>query len=311
MIERLDEDILKCIHLAIAPCYLMLTFCAVLTELMPSLHEIALHGKTRLEFVNSSYRSNRWLVEKRYFRHFYIMGLLSFHFVIFLHYIIYKRYSMDAFENASNNLALILLWVHLWRRYYECLTVHEWRDGSKMHLAGYLLGMVYYLILPFVFITLPNGQVSKGNSQLNYYSGIFGMICIWSQLQQFRHHSMLAIQRAHSSGKMLYILPHGCWFEYVSCPHYLAEILVYLSIVLIVRNRSGIVSGPLSDMLVWESPITELVKIFKVVEQFKPESLLVWIIVNLCISARSSHRWYLKRFKDYPQNRSAIIPFLF
>lgn len=33
-------------------------------------------------------------------------------------------------------------------------------------------------------------------------------------------------------------------------------------------------------------------------------------LANLVPRALETHKWYLKRFRDYPKNRTALIPFL-
>jgi len=35
-----------------------------------------------------------------------------------------------------------------------------------------------------------------------------------------------------------------------------------------------------------------------------------WVLTNQIIAATMSHNWYKKKFKEYPRNRSAIIPFI-
>ena len=77
-------------------------------------------------------------------------------------------------------------------------------------------------------------------------------------------------------------IPHGFLFEYVSCPHYFGEILVYLGIsVLLHLYINAIV-------------------------------VLLWTFCIHISMASQSHRWYLTQFsQSYPKNRKALIPFLF
>ena len=78
-----------------------------------------------------------------------------------------------------------------------------------------------------------------------------------------------------------YSVPSGDWFEYVSCPHYLAEIIIY-----------GCFSGILG---------------------FKHQTgmfVFVWVLVNQVIAALMSHFWYQEKFENYPKGRKAIIPFV-
>lgn len=70
-------------------------------------------------------------------------------------------------------------------------------------------------------------------------------------------------------------------FEYVSCPHYMAEILVYcaLTVVLGAPNTSW-----------W--------------------LLLLWTWSNQIVVAFFSHNWYKENFSSYPRSRKAIFPFI-
>ena len=80
-----------------------------------------------------------------------------------------------------------------------------------------------------------------------------------------------------------YGIPTGDWFHYVSCPHLLAEILIYLSLLLCqVFNEPG--CG-------W------------------------WLVVahvtcSLYLSARQMHSWYRHKFDDYPMNRTSLFPWI-
>lgn len=323
------EPILMYIHLIIVPCFIVLTFGAILSELLPPLREFALHGKTRLDVsvlvIDDGSMYERWFVEKRCFRHFYIMGLVSFHMVIFFHEKVHNQYARSLFESTQNIVLCGLLWIHLWRRFYECIYVHQWRVGSKMHIAGYMLGMVYYIMLPFVFLDMPQDNINfryDGNSDddSNIFlttTIIWGLICLLSQVQQYQHHYILAAQRKRNSIKRSYFIPCGCWFEFISCPHYLAEILIYISLV-VLSHKGGsrkedeffTTFSSIVFSQVLPSPARQLIKTLNCMVKFKPEFLLIWVVINLSISAQNSHRWYIKNFKDYPLNRAAIIPFI-
>ncbi len=84
-----------------------------------------------------------------------------------------------------------------------------------------------------------------------------------------------------SSGSDVYGLPRGDWFEYVSSPHYLAEILLYAGTLM---------------LFVVESPWT-------------PWWLVVaFTVFTLTLSARQIHVWYKEKFEDYPKSRRVLIP---
>ncbi|KAB1224562.1 hypothetical protein CJ030_MR2G028510 [Morella rubra] len=98
-----------------------------------------------------------------------------------------------------------------------------------------------------------------------------------------------------------YVIPHGDWFEIVSSPHYLAEIVtLYVSSLLSVSRHPPsapcviyaglVVASGGADLTIW--------------------LLFAFVVANLAFAAAETHRWYIRKFDNYPRNRLAIIPFL-
>lgn len=88
----------------------------------------------------------------------------------------------------------------------------------------------------------------------------------------------------HVSGKvesLAHRVPVGGWFELVSCPHYFAEFLIYISL--------GLVFGGLS--LTWCL-------------------VVLYVFFNQALAAQLCHELYITRFKSYPKHRKAFIPFV-
>ncbi len=110
-------------------------------------------------------------------------------------------------------------------------------------------------------------------------------VFLYAWYHQFVAHKILAALRleptAKSEGNPLttYRIPRGDWFNYVSCPHYLAEILMYASLAAILgwQNTTGLV-------------------------------IFAWVFMNQVVSALMSHFWYQDKFDDYPRSRKAIFP---
>ncbi|KAK6805883.1 hypothetical protein RDI58_003668 [Solanum bulbocastanum] len=118
--------------------------------------------------------------------------------------------------------------------------------------------------------------------QLRWYSWIGAAICFWGWIHQQRCHAILGSLRENREDNDEYVVPHGDWFQYVSSPHYLAEIVVYAGFV---------VASGCSDLTIW----------------------LLWgfTVANLVLAAAETHRWYLHKFDNYPKNRFAIFPFVY
>lgn len=82
--------------------------------------------------------------------------------------------------------------------------------------------------------------------------------------------------RRHGGGSG-YRIPRGGLFRYISCPNHFGEIVEWTGFAL----------------LCWNLPAF---------------SFAVWTAANLIPRALSHHRWYRNHFKEYPQERKAVIP---
>lgn len=105
-----------------------------------------------------------------------------------------------------------------------------------------------------------------------------------ASILQFQCHKILAKLRKDKSGHVVTLkhsIPRGSLFDTISCPHYFAEILIYLSMCIIFNGKS----------MTW---------------------LMVccFVILNQIVVGLFNHQWYHDTFKDYPKNRKAIIPYL-
>ena len=78
-----------------------------------------------------------------------------------------------------------------------------------------------------------------------------------------------------------YKAPKGGWFEKmnISCPHYLAEIVVHISIGLVLRS------------VTWYT-------------------LTAYVTTHHLYLAYNTQTLYRAKFDDYPKNRKIILPFL-
>ena len=110
------------------------------------------------------------------------------------------------------------------------------------------------------------------------------VIFLWASWHQWNCHVILAKLRHSASGKKVkeYRIPYGDWFDHVSSPHYLAEIIVYIAFFLIQKGQNIYVG-----------------------------MILLFTVQNLSLGATVTHNWYKNKFKEYPQNRNKIFPFVY
>lgn len=116
------------------------------------------------------------------------------------------------------------------------------------------------------------------------------ILFIWGSYHQNKCHKILAGLRKNTERggasdtthpTQRYSRPDGDWFELVSCPHFLAEIVIYISLLLCLV-------------------VSDLCTCWWLV--------VVYVVSTLSLSARQAHLWYKEKFEDYPPHRYAIIP---
>lgn len=90
-------------------------------------------------------------------------------------------------------------------------------------------------------------------------------------------HADQVLLRLRRPGETGYRIPEGGLYRWSSCPNYLGEIIEWCGFAL----------------LTWSLPAL---------------SFAVWTIANLVPRALAHHRWYRRRFPDYPAGRKALIP---
>ncbi|PSS21711.1 Polyprenol reductase [Actinidia chinensis var. chinensis] len=206
---------------------------------------------------------------------------------------------------------LLLMEAHVLRRLIETIYVFKYSPSARMHIFGYFTGIFFYTAAPlslcctfapeaFIFAENQLAEfIVKGKNQisttefdwwvitsplmkLRWYSWIGMAIFFWGWIHQCRSHAILGSLRENSEQADDYVVPDGDWFDYVSSPHYLAEIVIYGGLV--------VASGG-SDLTIW--------------------LLFGFVVANLVFAAAETQRWYLRKFDNYPTNRFAIIPFVY
>lgn len=365
----------------LVPCYLILSVLAIASLKWSFLSNLASHGKTRratspcvtyqhdsYNIINKSieYKKERkfklyfdhcniFLLRKKRFVDFYKLGISSLTFV-FIFYPINRCDGNNGNENGLTEpinelfvfMDILMTWIptallfcHLIRRYYECRYVHVWTHGSTMHLAGYIIGLLHYAILPLVvvpsdlFCVVYKGESNllvENKSQFLAYTFIFFVgvaTCIFGQVEQHIHHKILSQCRKGNKEKSDtkycdfsfshgYTIPTGRWFRYVSFPHYLSEILIYLSFVLMLHYSLNKYKTSLSWQICniillkhnLQYLLSYLLYFISVLRQYKHIALLFWVITNLSVSSLNNYKWYIKNFKSYyPKDRMILFPY--
>lgn len=203
---------------------------------------------------------------------------------------------------------LLLMEIQVFWRLYESLRVFKYSSTARMHVFGYLTGLYFYAAAPLslccncapeVFNYIVNWVtefIVQGKDRmpplefqwseylnpllkLGWFQWVGAAVFFWGWLHQRRCHAILGNLREGKEQADDYAIPHGDWFRIVSSPHYLAEIVIYGGLL--------VASGGL-DSTVW--------------------LLFGFVVTNLVFAAAETHRWYKRKFDDYPNDRNAIVP---
>jgi 3-oxo-5-alpha-steroid 4-dehydrogenase 1 len=87
------------------------------------------------------------------------------------------------------------------------------------------------------------------------------------------------LTRLRSTGDTSYKIPHGSMYQWISCPNYFGEIVLWIGWAIATWSLPGL-------------------------------AFSAWTVANLAPRAKAHHLWYRNHFADYPVNRKALIPWL-
>ncbi|KAJ9545949.1 hypothetical protein OSB04_025656 [Centaurea solstitialis] len=187
--------------------------------------------------------------------------------------------SFFIFPAAGGDLRFVLLkfavTFHFFKRDMEVLFVHKYSGG--MVLGSVILISIFYfsaaiglIVVHYLSLGLQEPSIDlKYIGLIVFILGIFG---------NFYHHSLLSkLRKTNEKG---YKIPQGGLFNYVICPHYLFEILIFVGISFISQT-------PLAFACTFGD--------------------------SLYLIARSyeTRKWYVNKFEDFPKNIKCVIPYVF
>jgi len=196
--------------------------------------------------------------------------------------------------------------LHSARRFLECVYITSY-GNSKMHVLGYLCGLFHYVLVPVCLVLANDDQFlfTVKSHESSCYTPFHRLpvallLYVAASYQQFISHKILYDLKTHASanshyrqrGKksrtvggtlQSYKVPRGSLFEYVCCPHYLQEIIIYFSFYLI---------SPSSPTLLF---------------------LFIWVTANLSVVSCNQLQWYKEEFSTnkLPKHWKRIFPFIF
>ncbi|CAH8498318.1 unnamed protein product [Schistosoma turkestanicum] len=214
-------------------------------------------------------------VPKRWFRYFYLTGI-----VFTCCALLVELFMLSV--NKTILSVLILFLVQVVRRFYECEYVSIF-SNAQMSFMHFLIGVGFFVVAPISIL------LSQSNAAERSYLAIvlFSVhILILQYLQDLVMQQLAALRTgknksAGQSSEKKYYPPEGSMFHWVSCPHYILEIAIYLSFQLFLTPKWI----PFSHML-----------LFTVCNQL----CCIWM----------NHSWYKENFPDWASKRAMLIPYV-
>ena len=157
-------------------------------------------------------------------------------------------------------------------RFQLCVRHKEYRKKASFECIEYIFNNTF---------SVENFHVSMDNITLTQWAGaVLFWICNWKQHQLAEQ---IANTRKGPRGLIrnyAYGICFGGWFNLVSCPHFLFEICIYLSLLLVIPSAY----------------------VYRFVTLF--------VCINQTFAALITHSWYHKTFPKYPKTRKALIPYV-
>lgn len=148
--------------------------------------------------------------------------------------------------------------------------------GKKMPVAIVLSAVFFNLVnagLNGYYLSFFENYSGRDFISWNFFSGL--LIFLVGALVNLKSDNMLIGLR--KPGETGYRIPRGFLFEFISCPNHFGELLQWGGFAL----------------MAWNCPAT---------------TFFIWTAANLIPRAHNHHRWYQKKFPDYPAKRKAILP---
>lgn len=181
---------------------------------------------------------------------------------------------------TGSTAAFLLLWqAHFLHRTF--IYPFTLRGGKPVPLVTVLLAILFYLANTYIqgrwlFTLSPvDMYTSAWLSDPRFITGTLLFIAGYA----INRRSDYILSHLRKPGESGYKIPRGGLFEYISCPNYLGEIMIWAGWAVATWSLAGVY-------------------------------FFAWTLANLVPRAVSHHTWYRATFPDYPAARKILIPFI-
>lgn len=273
-------------ELGIQMTLVLMTWSALSARFLKPLNSLLFYGKTQKIqpspsnpsfFESLTSKIPFWNVPKSYFTYFYILSstLAATNIILFC---ISQQTTFSGVGRTQMIISLTCVFAHNFRRLYECRYIQFKKISSEskpatIQLPHFIVGIVFYIIVNSIYFLglVNNRKLSTQVTPIKFFASL--LLFVVSSYVQFICH-------VHLSRLIKYSLPSSPSdvpfaskiYEKIACPHYFAEIMIYVSLWgMFPRNRVY--------------PLTWLL-------------LILWVTSNLSISAEQTLHYYQKNAKE-------------
>ena len=206
------------------------------------------------------------------------IGLCTFIYLIFSKTIApYGRHS-----NSNWGITIDNRWGWFWMELPALVLIYRTilfpiklkTKGKKMPIIIVVSAFIFNLFNGF-FVGYEIGNISQLEFGINT---IIGLIIFFTgmYINRSSDNKLISLRQVNKE----YQIPNGGMFKYISCPNHFGEIVEWIGFAIIVLNLGSL-------------------------------SFVLWTAFNLIPRALNHHNWYINSFKEYPNDRKAVIPFIF
>ncbi|CAG4987851.1 unnamed protein product [Parnassius apollo] len=245
---------------------------------------------------------------KSYYRHFYVFAaLFSNVTLVYMFMLYFMNLEINTYVHAilkaifeqeepagsatAAFIAMSLITFHCVRRCYESHLLQVFASSGKMNIFHYGTAYVHYATVILATVgeapLFCGDRVKENIRWVDTRTQILHIPCILifllASYEQYRSNVILAnLRKDKKTGAVVteeHRVPRGRLFEYVSSPHRLCEVILYIVIAVLIPTKTILI-------------------------------MCFWVLCNQIQCAVHAHVWYRKTFKDYPDNRMAIFPYI-
>lgn len=223
-----------------------------------------------------------FFVPKSWFVHFYLISWV-------LCFILLVQYPPQYFSCSA--LCRVLFLFHSFRRLLECHFITDY-GNSKIHVVYYIGGLVHYLAANFTILGCGLYEEQRIDIAVPLQFSLTNIVIVlWfvlaNILQCHSHYILYRLKKStekkadFNESNKRYLLPSGGAFELCTCPHFLSEVNIYLSLAILCSF----------SLPVW--------------------LMFFWVLINQSVSAMKHYSYYYEQFPEEMERKKLAILFPF